>query len=266
MPISFCSQSDVSACDSRRTSVSLQLGIASGSTESSTLTKSNDRQQDARRASGCLVAFSMPHVANHYLLFAEASICPVESTSRRGRWRFVLESVDEQERLAATGDEPEVCDDRLELLAVVRGLEAIDGAARITLVTKSRYVYRGLHRGLAEWRRNNWRWERFGVLAPVRNADLWQRVDRALKFHEVECRLWQFGPRRTAAGAPADGASPEARRRFDTPPEPKRSGVSRGPKRGRYARREGLVDAARRRLGEAARTLQPGQGTAVAGG
>lgn len=208
----------------------------------------------------------MPRVANHYLLFAEASVCPVESSPLRGRWRFVLESVDEQERLAASGDEPEACDDRLELLAVVRGLEAIDGAARITLVTKSRYVYRGLHRGLTEWRRNNWRWERFGVLAPVRNADLWQRVDRALKFHEVECRLWQFGPQENAAGVAADGSHRGDARRFDATAGPNRPGMVQGPKAPRRRRRGGLVDAARRRLGQAAATLQQGQGTAVAGG
>jgi len=62
----------------------------------------------------------------------------------------------------------------------------------VTLVTKSRYVSRGMKRGLADWRANSWHWERFGRVVPVRDHDLWRRVDRALHFHQVDCRLWQF--------------------------------------------------------------------------
>src|SRR5690606_23293920 len=84
------------------------------------------------------------------------------------------------------------CGERLELLAVVRGLEALDGPARVTLVTKSRYVSRGLRFGMTEWRANDWQWERFGRVVPVKDHDLWQRIDRALLFHQVECQAWQF--------------------------------------------------------------------------
>ena len=79
---------------------------------------------------------------------------------------------------------------RLELLAVVRGLEALAQPSRVTLVTPSRYVNRGLAYGLAEWRANGWQWEHFGQMVPVKNRDLWQRVDRALAIHEVECFAW----------------------------------------------------------------------------
>jgi len=124
----------------------------------------------------------------HYLLFSEAS----RDRCSLPTWRFVLHSVESQSRFAATDSEPCDCSERLELLAVVRGLEALDGPARVTLVTKSRYVSRGIKRGLAQWRESNWRWERFGSLVPVRDHDLWQRVDRALEFHEVVCQAWQF--------------------------------------------------------------------------
>jgi hypothetical protein len=85
-----------------------------------------------------------------------------------------------------------MCGERLELLAVVRGLEALDGPARVTLVTRSRYVSRGIRFGITEWRANEWQWERFGRVVPVKDHDLWQRVDRALLFHRVECQSWQF--------------------------------------------------------------------------
>ncbi|HEX6960666.1 MAG TPA: RNase H family protein, partial [Lacipirellula sp.] len=124
----------------------------------------------------------------HFLLFSEAAL----DRPQGGTWRFVLEQVGAAEALAASDIETAECPERLELLAVVRGLEALDQPASVTLVTKSRYVSRGLKRGLADWRANGWQWERFGRVVPVRDHDLWRRVDRALQFHQVECRLWQF--------------------------------------------------------------------------
>jgi ribonuclease HI len=76
---------------------------------------------------------------------------------------------------------------RLELLAAVRGLEALEQPSRVTLLTSSRYVRRGLRHDLGRWRENHWQWERFGQRVPIRDCDLWCRVDRALSFHDVEC-------------------------------------------------------------------------------
>lgn len=130
--------------------------------------------------------------APHYLLFSEART-GVHSrvADAPGEWRFVLESAD-GETLLDVQDEESEDRDRLELLAVVRGLEAIDHPSRVTLISNSRYVSNGLRRGLPEWRDNGWVWERFGELVPVTNSDLWQRVDHALKFHRVHCRTWRF--------------------------------------------------------------------------
>ncbi|MCO6455762.1 MAG: hypothetical protein J5I93_10745 [Pirellulaceae bacterium] len=119
-----------------------------------------------------------------------------------GWWHFQLESVHGDLRLSAGDFEAAVSGERLELLAVVRGLEALDQPSRVTLVTPSRYVHRGLRFGLSPWRDNQWRWECFGELAPVKNADLWRRVDRALDFHRLECRLWRVDD---AHSAPAGG-------------------------------------------------------------
>jgi ribonuclease HI len=115
-----------------------------------------------------------------------------ESDRRGGWWHFLLESLDGRLRLEAGDFEPNLRGERLELLAVVRGLEALDQPSHVTLVTPSRYVQRGLRYGLHPWRENHWRWERFGELTPVKNADLWQRVDRAMEFHRLECRVWRL--------------------------------------------------------------------------
>jgi ribonuclease HI len=128
--------------------------------------------------------------APHYLLFSASA--PAAPSAQPGDWRFVLEAVDGSSKVEIADSEPEVRGERLELLTVVRGLEAIDEPARVTLVTPSRYVSRGISYGLNDWRENGWQWERHGEMVPVKNRDLWQRVDRALEFHRVECRQWRL--------------------------------------------------------------------------
>ena len=146
--------------------------------------------------------------APHYLLFSESRLDHLPNGSgnpkRRdaGQWRFVLESIDGSARLEADDAEPEVDEHRLELLAVVRGLEALNEPSRVTLVTRSRYVTRGFRYRLDEWRENDWCWERFGEMTPVRNQDLWRRIDRAMQFHHVECRVWRFDAPQTHGPQP----------------------------------------------------------------
>lgn len=134
---------------------------------------------------------SMTEKTPHYLLFSESVQKPT-SLGGHGRWHFVLEAIDGSTKIEASDTETEVEGERLELLAVVRGLEALDQPSKVTLITSSRYVSRGFRFGLEAWAENNWRWERFGRFVPVKNNDLWQRVDRALQFHQVKCRSWKF--------------------------------------------------------------------------
>lgn len=88
--------------------------------------------------------------------------------------------------------DPEAQGDRLELLTVVRGLEALEQPSRVTLWTPSTYVREGIRHGLREWRDNGWLWEYFGRMVPVKNDDLWRRLDRAMEFHQVDCRTWRI--------------------------------------------------------------------------
>ncbi len=117
------------------------------------------------------------------------------------RWHFSLRSADGDVQVEAADEEPESDRERIELLAVVRGLESLDEPSRVTLVTSSPYVRRGFRFGLAEWKKNGWQWERFGRMAPVKHADLWRRVDRVMEYHQVECRELRFDP-------PLDDLSP----------------------------------------------------------
>jgi ribonuclease HI len=124
--------------------------------------------------------------APHFLLFSESR--RRSANSPPCDWRFVLQSLDGSSRLEAADAEPAIGGERLELLAVVRGLEALEQPSRVTLVTPSKYVSRGLSYGLADWRENDWNWEHHGQMVPIKNRDLWQRLDRALAFHRVQCR------------------------------------------------------------------------------
>ena len=108
------------------------------------------------------------------------------SGQRRPKWFFVIEDLCHDYRLEASDFELGIELGRLELLALVRGLEALERPCFIQLETASRYVRRGLTYGLEEWRESGWRWESFGLMVPIKNVDLWLRVDRALSFHRLE--------------------------------------------------------------------------------
>ena len=110
----------------------------------------------------------------HYLLSCEAS-----RTRGLGYWRFVLRQIDGSTALEAGDVEPDAWGERLDLLTVVRALESLDQPSRVTLVGCTHYVEQGIQFGLADWRENQWRWECFGEMVPVRDADLWQRMDRS---------------------------------------------------------------------------------------
>jgi ribonuclease HI len=141
-----------------------------------------------------------------YQLYSEST-----KGDQPGRWRFVLRANDGSDPLVAEDVEPDVQGERLELLSVVRGLEALDQPSRVTLMTPSVYVREGIRYGLEEWRSNDWQWESFGRMVPVKNGDLWQRVDRAMGFHEVECHTRRFDPPHQTVSPPHTGAAASTR-------------------------------------------------------
>lgn len=116
-------------------------------------------------------------------------VCEASSTNiADGRWRFVIEKADGVPVLEASDEEPGDLN-RLTLLAAVRGLEAIDGPASVTLLSNSRYLISSLVDALPRWRQRDFAWEHFGRVIDVQHADLWRRIDRALQFHRVQACL-----------------------------------------------------------------------------
>ncbi|MCK5640588.1 MAG: ribonuclease HI, partial [Gammaproteobacteria bacterium] len=72
---------------------------------------------------------------------------------------------------------------RMELMAAIMGLESLSRACPINLTTDSRYVMDGLTKWLPNWKRNGWK---TANKKPVKNVDLWQRLDKAIQAHQVE--------------------------------------------------------------------------------
>lgn len=162
--------------------------------------------------------------APHFLLYSEAARAPQRTGFAACRWRFALRLPGGETSLEAADDEPAASLERLELLAIVRGLEALDQRSRVTLVNASASVQQRLKFGLAHWRENDWQWERYGQMTPVKNSDLWQRLDRLLEIHAVECRPGRLKQTDDLAAAPQQGQWRRNRRgrllRVDSAPSP----------------------------------------------
>ncbi|MEL6609509.1 MAG: ribonuclease HI [Pseudomonadota bacterium] len=87
---------------------------------------------------------------------------------------------------ALNGGEPETTNNRMELMAAITALESLSRASPITLVTDSSYVKDGITKWIHGWKRNNWR---TAAKKPVKNAELWQRLDEAQARHDV---TWEW--------------------------------------------------------------------------
>ena len=104
-----------------------------------------------------------------------------------GGWGAVLRWRGEERELS--GGEAETTNNRMELLAAIRALEALKRPARVTLHTDSTYLRDGVTQWLPRWKSNGWR---TAAKKPVKNADLWRALDAAARRHEVEWR-WVRG-------------------------------------------------------------------------
>lgn len=116
----------------------------------------------------------------HFLLYCDASLSAARNASEanvaRCKWRCVVDGLNEQTRMEIADSESDSSPDRSALVAVVRGLEALEQPSQVTLITSSPYVNKGMRYGLKEWRESDYKWEHFGTEKPIRNADLWRRL------------------------------------------------------------------------------------------
>ncbi len=102
-----------------------------------------------------------------------------------GGWAFILRHVKSGKEKEASGAERESTNNRMELTAVIRGLEALTRPTAIELVTDSTYVGKGLTEWMPKWKANGWRRREKGRWADVKNEDLWRRLDELLARHRL---------------------------------------------------------------------------------
>lgn len=101
-----------------------------------------------------------------------------------GGWGVVLRYRNREKELS--GGELDTTNNRMELMAVIQGLEALRRPVSVCICTDSQYVMKGVTQWLADWKRRGWK---TADRRPVKNQDLWRRLEAALAPHHIE---WQW--------------------------------------------------------------------------
>ena len=104
-----------------------------------------------------------------------------------GGWAALLRKGDTEKMIS--GAQETSTNNQMELMAAIQGLEQLKKPVRVTLTTDSQYVRQGITQWIAGWKRNGWMTSQ---KKPVKNKELWQRLDAAVAEHEVEW-LWVKG-------------------------------------------------------------------------
>jgi ribonuclease HI len=104
-----------------------------------------------------------------------------------GGWGAILRHGATEKEIS--GGESATTNNRMELMAAIRGLEALKKASPVTIHTDSRYVMDGATKWLARWKANGWK---TADKKPVKNADLWRELEAAAQRHDVQWR-WVRG-------------------------------------------------------------------------
>ena len=98
-----------------------------------------------------------------------------------GGWGVVLRYKDKEKTLH--GGEPHTTNNRMELMAAIAGLEALKQPSKVVLTTDSQYVKKGITEWMADWKRRGWK---TADRKPVKNIDLWQRLDEIVAKHRIK--------------------------------------------------------------------------------
>jgi ribonuclease HI len=105
----------------------------------------------------------------------------------RGGWGVLLRHGGRTREIF--GGEAHTTNNRMELTAVIRALDALKRPCRIRLYTDSKYVQQGITVWIHNWKKRGWK---TAAKQPVKNADLWRQLDDAAQRHEIEW-LWVRG-------------------------------------------------------------------------
>lgn len=101
-----------------------------------------------------------------------------------GGWAAIIQCGSSEKILQ--GAEKDTTNNRMELMAAIKGLEALTESCQVTLYTDSVYVQKGASEWLLQWKKNHWK---TAGKKPVKNIDLWQQMDAVMLKHDVD---WQW--------------------------------------------------------------------------
>jgi len=104
------------------------------------------------------------------------------------------------------GSEPETTNNRMELMAVIQGLNLLTRPCKVELYTDSRYVLDGITKWMADWKKRGWK---TAARKPVKNAELWRQLDDATQRHTINWH-WVKGHSGDAGNELADQLANEA--------------------------------------------------------
>jgi ribonuclease HI len=145
---------------------------------------------------------------NKVRIYCDGACSPNPGT---GGWGVVLLSDHHGARKELSGAEADTTNNRMELLAAIRGLEALKERCQVAIWTDSQYVHNAFAKGwIAKWQRNGWR---TAEKKPVQNDDLWRRLLELCAAHTVEWH-WVRGHGADVENGRADELAVSARLRF----------------------------------------------------
>jgi ribonuclease HI len=101
-----------------------------------------------------------------------------------GGWGVVLRFGEHEKSLY--GGEMDTTNNRMELMAAIKGLEALKESCQVTLTTDSKYVMQGIRDWMPNWKKNGWK---TASKEPVKNQDLWQTLDSEVQRHTIQ---WEW--------------------------------------------------------------------------
>lgn len=125
-----------------------------------------------------------------------------------GGWGAILSAKGVEKELS--GGEKDTTNNRMEIMAVIAALEALTKPCNVKIVTDSQYVMKSMLEWLPVWKKRNWK---TAGKKPVKNVDLWQRMEKAAAQHELEWQ-WVRGHQGHAGNERADALAVAAREKI----------------------------------------------------
>jgi ribonuclease HI len=101
-----------------------------------------------------------------------------------GGWGALLRYGDNERSLC--GGEHETTNNRMELMAVIKGLSALQRPCEVKITSDSTYVLKGIQEWMPNWKKKGWK---TASKKPVKNVDLWQQLDQLVEMHSID---WQW--------------------------------------------------------------------------